>query len=78
MRKDWISVETRLPKCARSRNAYGTPVLIWPTNPMSHESDAVDGFCYYGKRATGSPEFYLYGTVIHGVEYWQPMPGGPK
>ncbi len=73
----WISVFDAKPKCKRSADAFGTPVLIWPRNPMIHESDNVDGFCYYGRRATARPAFYLFGAEIHGVTHWQYLPKGP-
>ena len=72
----WISVKIKKPPCSRSIDALGTPVLVWP-RPTKHEV-GMDGFCYYGRRATGRPEFYLYGAVVLGVEFWQPMPAGPK
>lgn len=68
----WISVKDRLPPCKRSALAPGIPVLIWPQQP-----DKNDGFCYYGRRATVKPAFYIYGAEIHGVTHWQPMPIGP-
>ena len=73
----WLSVKMVKPPCPRSKDALGTPVLIWPRNPCGLFS-GVDGFCYYGKRATGRPEFYLYGAVIHGITHFQLMPKGPK
>ena len=75
---EWIRVSERLPRCKRDVNSAGTPVLIWPRNPMFHESDAIDGFCYYGKRTTGYATFYLFGAEITGVTHWMPLPEPPK
>lgn len=77
----WLPVDVVKPSCPRDPNASGTPVLIWPRNPGKDRFDNVhqiDGFCYYGRRATGRPAFYLFGAAIHGVTHWQPMPEGPK
>lgn len=71
----WLDVKMVKPPCPRGKEALGTPVLIWPRNPFL--SSDIDGFCYYGKRATGRAAFYLYGREIHGVTHWQPMPKGP-
>ena len=75
----WIPVSMVKPPCKRNSNALGIPVLIWPRNPSPQDLRAVqpDGFCYYGKRATGHSTFYLYGAEIYGVKFWQPMPKGP-
>ena len=67
---DWIAVAKRLPKCPRSKDALGTPCLIWPRQEI--------GVAYYGKRATGKPAFYLYGAEILGVTHWMPLPEAPK
>jgi hypothetical protein len=71
----WVSVKERLPRCSRDENALGTPVLIWPRNLPDYTGD---GFAYFGRRATGSPAFYLHGAAIHGVTYWMPLPPAPK
>jgi Protein of unknown function (DUF551) len=76
--KAWISVEDQKPHCPRDSMALGTPVLIWPRNPTTIRGCGVDGFAYYGKRATGHPTFYLHGAELHGVTHWQPLPGGPN
>jgi hypothetical protein len=78
MRNDWISVNDRKPTCKRDQNAIGTPVLIWPRNPSSNPYNGLDGFAYYGRRATGRLAFYLYGAEIRGVTHWMPMPDGPE
>lgn len=75
---DWIPVSVRKPRC---RMEFGTPVLIWPRNGgVDYEGYGIDGFAYYGRRATPSsrPEFYLFGIVLLGVTHWQPMPEGPR
>ena len=72
----WISVKDRMPTCPRNISALGTPVLIWPKK--YGDQIGTDGFAYYGKRATGSPAFYLYGSELHGVTHWQPFPDGPS
>lgn len=75
MKIKWISVKTKHPKCTRE----STPVLIWPRNGGHDEPGVrIDGFCYYGTRATGRPDFYLFGAPIAGVEYWALLPDGPK
>ena len=73
---NWISVKDKKPPCKRNPDALGTPVLIWPRSPIGH--DDTNAFCYYGRRATGRPAFYLYGAEIHGVTHWQPLPEGPQ
>lgn len=77
---NWIDLKVKKPPCKRDPDALGTPVLIWPRSPAVNGQDkgSYDGFCYYGKRATGRPAFYLFGAEIHGVSHWQPMPDGPK
>ena len=75
---NWISVKTKRPPCSRNPDAPGTPVLYWPVTTADSEAFGMDGFCYYGRRATGRPEFYLFGAVVPGVTHWQPMPKGPK
>lgn len=72
----WISVKEKKPPYKRDPDALGTPVLFWPVNP--DKSNSVDGFGYYGRRATGRPAFYLFGAEIHGVTHWQPFPEGPQ
>lgn len=74
----WISVEAETPPCPRGSMSLGTPVLIWPRNPDTIRGSGVDGFAYYGKRATGRPAFYLHGAELFGVTHWQPMPTGPE
>ena len=74
----WFNVKTSRPPCSRDPFAPGTPVLIWPRDPEPDQQSRVDGFCYYGRRATGKATFYLYGAEIIGVTHWQPMPEGPK
>lgn len=51
----WLQVEMVLPQCPRDENALGTPVLIWPRKPIGRAVIEVDGFAYYGRRATGRP-----------------------
>jgi len=72
----WISVKTAKPPCKRDPNALGTPVLIWPRRPLGSQ-DCIDGFCYYGRHATGRPTFYLFGAQIDNITHWQPLPNGP-
>ena len=66
------------PECKRGSHYFGTAVLIWPRNPKDEQQRYVDGFAYYGRRATGKPTFYLHGAEIHGVTHWQPLPNGPN
>jgi hypothetical protein len=74
---NWISVNDKLPSCSRNPDARGVAVLIWPRTPLDNTD--VDGFCYFGRRATGqSAFFYLFGSEINGVTHWMPMPEGPK
>lgn len=72
----WLPVSMVKPSCKRDPDALGTPVLIWPRG-RGQNGDSLDGFAYYGRRATGKPTFYLFGAEIHGVTHWQPMPKGP-
>ena len=74
----WLDVKMVKPECKRDPEALGTAVLIWPRNPQDERQPDVDGFAYYGRRATGKPAFYLYGAEIHGVTHWQPLPKGPN
>lgn len=74
---NWISVKEAKPPCSRNKSAPGIPVLIWPRNPERIVS-GPEGYCYYGRRATGRPAFYLFGAEIHGVTYWQYLPNGPR
>jgi hypothetical protein len=76
MKDNWISVKVAKPHCPRNPNALGTPVLIWPRDPIG-DSTGI-GYACFGRRATGRPAFYLYGAEIHGVTHWQPLPEGPK
>ncbi len=69
----WLSVEMVKPSCPRDVNAVGTPVLIWPR----WHGNSLDGFAYYGRRATGKPAFYLFGAEIYDVTHWMPLPKGP-
>ncbi len=78
MKFNWIDVRKELPKCSRSKRALGVPVLIWPRNASAGRGPDVDGFCYYGKRATGKAAFYLFGSSLDGVTHWSYMPDGPK
>ncbi len=73
----WISIKTARPPCKRDPDAPGTPVLIWPRHTRNVYQWEVDGFCYYGRRATGRPSFYLFGAAIEGVTHWQLLPKGP-
>ena len=73
----WILVSKKKPPCPRGSIALGTPVLIWPRNPDTLRGGGVDGFAYYGRRASGYPAFYLHGAVLHGVTHWMPLPTGP-
>ena len=69
---EWLPVKMVKPPCKRDPDAFGTPVLIWPRL-------GVDGFAYYGRRATGNhATFYLHGAVLEGVTHWMPMPKGPR
>jgi hypothetical protein len=72
----WIPVTEKKPRCSRNPEEFGTPVLIWPRGKNRYGED-TGGFCYYGRRATGRPEFYLFGAVVPGVTHWMPMPAGP-
>jgi hypothetical protein len=75
----WLPVEMIKPLCHRDPDALGTPVLIWPRNPIGEPYGGVDGHAYYGRRATGNrPCFYKYGSEITGVTHWMPLPDGPK
>lgn len=65
----WLDVKMVKPECKRDPDALGTAVLIWPRNPQDERRPDVDGFAYYGRRATGKPAFYLYGAEIHGVTH---------
>jgi len=76
MKENWFSVEMIRPRCPRDPDALGTPILIWPRNPMNNDTGV--GFAYYGRRATGKPAFHLFGAEIFGVTHWMPMPEGPK
>ena len=75
-RNEWLPVSMVLPGCKRDPHALGTLVLIWPRTPDTQSG--ADGFAYYGRRATGRPAFYIYGTEISGVTHWMPMPKGPS
>ena len=70
----WIPVEESLPPCSRSEEALGTPVLVWP---RSGEDSGHDGLAYFGRRATGRPAFYIYGTQLYHVTHWMSLPPGP-
>ncbi len=72
----WLPVKPVKPLCPRDPNALGTPVLVWPRHRPNVYG--LDGFCYYGRRASAHPNFYLFGAVIHGITHWQPLPKGPK
>ena len=72
----WLDVKKTKPLCSRDKHVLGTPVLIWPRNPL--EQDNVDGHAYYGRRATGRPAFYKYGAEILGVTHWMNLPDGPR
>ncbi len=79
----WIDANKIRPPCPRGPDTPGTPVLIWP-RAGSYGNDSLqalqyglDGWAYYGRRATGSPAFYLFGGEIPGVTHWMPMPKGP-
>lgn len=74
----WISIDTARPTCSNDPDALGTPVLIWPRDNHTDRQHSMDGFAYYGRRATGRPTFYLFGAEIHGVTHWMPMPEGQK
>ena len=71
----WRSVSVEKPRCPRGSWAFGTPVLVWP---RKQPGLTVDGFAYYGRRATGKPAFYLHGAEMRGITHWMPMPDGPK
>lgn len=72
----WISVKDRLPECDMKPDSFGVQVLIWPHATFRGTADSPVAF--YGCRVTDQPSFYLYGTVIDDVEYWMPLPEGPK
>lgn len=71
----WIPVTERKPPCPKGED-LGTPVLIWPRNP-DPSRHGTDGFCFYGRRATSRPAFYIFGAPIEGVTHWMPLPEGP-
>jgi hypothetical protein len=73
----WTSVNEAMPPCPKQRDALGTRVLIWPRNPGNDPYRGIDGAAYYGRRATGQPEFYFAGAVIHGVTHWMSFPEEP-
>lgn len=77
MSDKWISVNDALPKCPRGPGSLGVPVLIWPRNTGLPRVKA-EGFAYFGRRLTIKPSFYLYGTLLHDVTHWMPLPRGPK
>lgn len=72
----WVSVKDRLPECDMKSGSFGVQVLIWPHATFHCSSDSPVAF--YGCRVTDQPSFYLYGAVINDVEYWMPLPEGPK
>lgn len=69
---EWINVNDKLPRCSRDENALGVEVLIWPR--VNGEATA-----FYGRRATGRPDFYKYGaTMPPRIKFWMALPKGPK
>ena len=69
---NWISVNEKLPRCSRDKDALGVEVLIWPR--VNGEATA-----FFGRRATGSPDFYKYGACMPPrIKFWMPLPKGPK
>lgn len=69
---EWFSVTQKKPPCSRDLNALGTEVLIWP-----RDDGEIGATVFYGRRATGKPEFYKYGAIIHSITHWAHLPGGP-
>jgi len=74
----WIPVSSIKPPCKRDPDALGTPVLIWPRNGGLPAQYGCDGFAYYGRRATGRPDFYIHGVPLPKVTHWMPRPKGPR
>lgn len=70
----WIDVKQRKPQCKRDPDALGIEVLIWPRDLF----EGVGATAFYGRRATGRPEFYKHGSAIPGVTHWAYLPDGPK
>lgn len=66
---DWILASKEKPPCSNDPDALGPEVLVWP------RADGATAF--YGRRATGKPEFYRFGAVVH-VTHWMPLPYPPK
>ena len=70
---EWFSVKDAKPKCSRKNGSLGVPVLVWPRIPTDS-----NGFCYYGRRVTNHPEFYLFGSIIsHKITHWAYLPPSP-
>lgn len=72
----WISVKDRLPECDMKPDSFGVQVLVWPHPTFRGTADSPTAF--YGCRVTDQPSFYLYDAVLDNIEYWMPLPEGPK
>ena len=75
----WISVKDRKPKAPKG-DKLGVPILVCrELTLMERQLGTLDRLlAYYGRRATGRPCFYLWGTELHGVTHWMPMPAPPE
>lgn len=67
----WISVNDQLPPYNRKIGSLGVEVLIWPAMESGERT------AFFGRRISQKPSFYRYGTPVHGVTHWMPMPANP-
>jgi hypothetical protein len=72
----WISVKDKMPPCPKGEMDLGTEVLVWP-RPKTDMCSTLSKL-FYGRRATGRPDFYRYGGAYYDVTHWMPLPEGPK
>lgn len=70
---EWFPVTGKKPLCSRDPDSLGTEVLVWP-----RDLPDIGATVFYGRRATGKPEFYKYGAVVHGITHYAYLPEGPK
>lgn len=75
---NWNDASKVKPRCPRKPHSLGTPVIVYQPGANTKIGERRVFEAYYGKRLSSSPCFYLYGSELHGITHWHPLPKEPK